>query len=63
MATFAAASSPAKKKKGSFSWVALVTEYPTTYGCNRGRTYFTEGLWGDSDTDVHKCSTEAAALA
>ena len=59
------ASSPAKKKTRSVAekWVALITEYPTTYGCNRGRTYFAEELWRESDTDVHECSTEAAALA
>jgi hypothetical protein len=60
-------SSPAQKKAkvakvSAEKWVACLTEHPTTYGCNRGRTYLTEELWHKSDTTVHECLTEADAL-
>ena len=51
------------KNDAEYMWVALSTDYPTTYGCNHGRTYLPEELWSMSDTTAHKCTSERAALA
>jgi hypothetical protein len=54
---------PTKRIKEDERWVVASTEYPTTYGCHRGRSYGAEEFWALSKVETFECESEKVALA